>query len=224
MIIGIIFFILAFILISIIFYFLHKYHLKMIQDKDEEIVDKIKKVATVFSDANQLKHVYIDIANSNVDMTRSALAEHEFADAHFSSNEKQTLLNNLEKNQVQFKNSLFDDTNTNLSLQYNQMDVTEEALNNTQESLNGVTSKYVDELKLQHDMTVNKQELDSLKKNGIELTENVIGLMKSFSDDIQQIDSTYQKVSEKQALIYPEFLSHASQFDIHYPINSIEKN
>jgi hypothetical protein len=193
----------------------------MIQDKDEEIVDKIKKVATVFSDAKELKHVYINIGNSNVDMTRSALAEHEFTDAHFSSNEKQTLFDSLEKNQVQLNDTIFDDTNTNLSLQYNQMDVTEEALDNTQESLNNVTNKYVDELKLQHDMTVNKRELESLKKNGIELTENVFGLMKSVSDDAKQIESTYQKVLEKQESIYPAFSSHASQFDIHYPINNV---
>ena len=222
MIIGIIFFTITFIVIAILFYFLHEYHLKMIKDKDEEIVDKIKKVATVFSDANELKHVYIDIANSNVDMTRSALAEHEFADAHFSATEKQTLFDNLEKNQVQLNDSVFDDTNSNLSLQYNQMDVTEEALDNTQESLNNVTSKYVDELKLQHDMTENRRELESLKKNGIELTENVFGLMKSVSDDAKQIDSTYQKVLEKRELMYPAFSSHVSQFDIHYPINSIE--
>ena len=73
MIIGIIFFTITFIVKAILFYFLHEYHLKMIKAKDEEIVDKIKKVATVFRDANELKHVYIDIANSNVDMTRSAL-------------------------------------------------------------------------------------------------------------------------------------------------------
>ena len=222
MIIGIIFFTLAFIVIATIFYFLHEYHLKIIQDKDEKIVDKIKKVATVFSDANELKHLYIDIANSNVDMTRSALAEHEFADAHFSSNEKKALFDSLEKNQVQFNDSVFDNTNSNLSLQYNQMNVTEEALDNTQESLNNVTSKYVDELKLQHDMTVNGRELESLKKNGIELTKNVFGLMKSVSDDAKQIDSTYQKVLQKQESIYPAFSTHASQFDIHYPINSIE--